>query len=170
LERLTSRLRSEVTEVLGDAASVGLFTLVHGSGSISEFMSKTRRSQRALGMGACILSLFVISGCQRNTGSTVANAQLSTAYQVVLLVNGQSYIGKLEGLGTAFPVLTDVYYIQSGVKQDSKEVVNTLVKRGKEWHAPDRMLINANQIVFVEPVTAGSQVAQLIEQQKKEKR
>jgi len=39
-----------------------------------------------------------------------------------------------------------------------------LVKRGKELHGPDRMYINADQIVFVEPVGPDSKVAQLINQ------
>jgi hypothetical protein len=38
------------------------------------------------------------------------------------------------------------------------------VKRGKELHAPDRMYLSPNQIVFVEPVGADSKVAQLIAQ------
>jgi hypothetical protein len=41
-----------------------------------------------------------------------------------------------------------------------------LIKRGKEGHAPDRMIINAQQILFIEPVTPGSQVAKLIEELK----
>jgi hypothetical protein len=41
-------------------------------------------------------------------------------------------------------------------------VTNVLVKRGKELHGPDRMYLNSNQIVFVEPVGQDSKVAQLI--------
>jgi len=41
-----------------------------------------------------------------------------------------------------------------------------LIKRGKEWRAPDRMIINAQQILFVAPVTPGSRVAKLIEELK----
>lgn len=83
-------------------------------------------------------------------------------YYAVLLNGGQVYFGKLDGLGTEFPVLTDVFYVQSRQDPTTKQVTNILVKRGKEWHAPDRMIINASQIVFIEPVTAGSRVAQLI--------
>ncbi len=46
----------------------------------------------------------------------------------------------------------------------SKQVTNVLVKRGKELHGPDRMYLNANQIIFVEPVGPASKVAQLIDQ------
>ena len=76
------------------------------------------------------------------------------------------FFGKLEGYGTDYPVLTSVFYVQSSTNPETKQVTNTLVKRGKEWHAPDRMVINARHIVFVEPVTAGSTVANLIAQLK----
>jgi hypothetical protein len=42
-----------------------------------------------------------------------------------------------------------------------------LVKRGKELHGPDRMYLTPNQILFVEPVGAGSKVAELIQQSAK---
>jgi hypothetical protein len=87
-------------------------------------------------------------------------------YQAVLLDSGQVYFGKLEGLGSDYPVLTNVFYVQSVTNSETKQTTNVLVKRGKEWHAPDRMTINAHHIVFVEPVTPGSQVANLISQAK----
>ncbi|MDQ1468796.1 MAG: hypothetical protein QOJ99_276 [Bryobacterales bacterium] len=87
---------------------------------------------------------------------------MTTPYQAVLLSNGSAYFGRLEGLGTPYPVLKEVYYVQSRPGQDPKQPVNVLVKRGKEWHAPDRMILNAAMIVFVEPVNPGSRVSQLI--------
>lgn len=91
---------------------------------------------------------------------------MTTQYQAVLLSNGSAYFGHLEGLGTPYPVLRDVFYVQSVQNKDTKEVSNILVKRGKEWHAPDRMILNANMIVLVEPVNPSSRVAQLISQAK----
>ena len=96
--------------------------------------------------------------------SLSAKVTMSTQYQAVLLSNGSAYFGKLEGLGTPFPVLTDVYYVQSHEDPQTKQVANILVRRGKEWHAPDRMILNANMIVLVEPVNPASRVAQLISQ------
>jgi hypothetical protein len=64
-------------------------------------------------------------------------------------------------------VLRDVFYIQSGTNSDTKAVTNILVKRGKELHGPDRMIINDKSIVFVEPVGADSRVAQLIKDAQK---
>ena len=87
-----------------------------------------------------------------------------TAYQAVVLSNGAVYYGKLAGYGTHNPMLTDVYYIVTKTDPNTKQVTNVLVKRGKELHGPDRMYLNAEQIVFVEPVGAESKVAQLINQ------
>jgi hypothetical protein len=87
---------------------------------------------------------------------------MTTPYQAVLLSNGSAYFGRLEGLGSAYPVLKEVYYVQSRPGQDGKPAVNILVKRGKEWHGPDRMILTASSIVFVEPVNPGSRVSQLI--------
>ena len=92
----------------------------------------------------------------------------TTPYQAVLLDDNQVYYGKLSGFGTAHPVLTDVYYIKSGVDPQTKETKNVLVRRGKELHGPDRMYVNARHIVVVEPIGINSQVAKLIEQSKNE--
>jgi hypothetical protein len=94
------------------------------------------------------------------------HANFKTPYQAVLLSNGAVYYGKLSGYGTHAPELTDVYYIISKTDPDTKQVSNVLVKRGKEPHGPDRMYLNASQIVFVEPVGPDSKVAQLISQAK----
>ena len=84
----------------------------------------------------------------------------------MLLTNGSVYFGKLENYGTKQPLLRDVYYVQTSVNQETKQATNVLVKRGKELHAPDRMYLSPNQIVFVEPVGAESKVAQLIAESK----
>jgi hypothetical protein len=91
---------------------------------------------------------------------------MTTPYQAVLLRNGSAYFGHLEGLGTPYPVLTEVFYVQNAQNPQTKQVSSILVKRGKEWHSPDRMILNADQIVLVEPVSPTSRVAQLIAQAK----
>jgi hypothetical protein len=90
------------------------------------------------------------------------NTTFSTPYQAVLLSNGAVYFGKLAGYRTRNPTLTDIFYIVSKTDPNTKQVSNVLVKRGKELHGPDRMYLNASQIVFVEPVGPDSKVAQLI--------
>jgi hypothetical protein len=100
------------------------------------------------------------TGCsQFSTGPSVA---FDTPFQAILLANGSVYFGKLQGWGTSRPVLTEVFYVVSKTDPTTKEVKNILVKRGKEWHEPDKMYLNPSQIVFVEPVGKDSKVAHLI--------
>jgi hypothetical protein len=110
---------------------------------------------------------LLATGCQRAPATPADAAIDPNKYYAVLLNNNSVYFGKLEGLGSEFPVLHDVYYVQSNVNQETKQVNNILVKRGKEWHGPDRMIISDKSIVFVEPVGADSKVAQLIADSKK---
>ncbi len=74
------------------------------------------------------------------------------------------YYGKLEGLGRPFPVLRDVFYVQVATDTNSKQSSSVLIRRGKEWHGPDYMVLNPDHILLVEPVTPGSRVAALIAQ------
>src|SRR5581483_688996 len=95
--------------------------------------------------------------------------EFTTPYQAVQLNNGAAYFCKVEGLGTPFPVLKEIYVIQSRQNPENRQVTNILVKRGAEWWQPDRMIVNANDIVFVEPVNPNSRVAELIAEEKQKK-
>jgi hypothetical protein len=106
-------------------------------------------------------------GCNRGQPNPASATVDVNKYYAVLLSNGSVYFGKLEGLGSAYPVLHDVYYVQSVTNPETKAVTNVLVKRGKEWHAPDRMILSEKAIVFVEPVGADSKVSQLIAESKR---
>jgi hypothetical protein len=92
--------------------------------------------------------------------------KLDTAYQAVLLDNAQVYYAKIERMDSEFTVLTDVYYVQNQVDPQTKQVKNILIRRGAEWHAPNRSAINTRHIIMIEPVTSGSQVAELINELK----
>src|SRR5277367_42018 len=124
------------------------------------------RLKKLIGLGAAVLLLAVLTACEHGKGK---GPEVSTEYSAVLLDTGQLYYGKLEKAGTRFPELTDVYYIQSSVNQETKAVSSVLVRRGNEWHGPDRMFLNERHIVLVEPVGANSKVSQLIEDDKKSK-
>ena len=129
--------------------------------------NRNNRPLRAA-LPAMLLALcaLVWSGCTKKVSEQPA-PPAGAGYSAVLLANGSVYFGKLEGLGSAYPVLHDVYYVQSATDPETKKVTSILVKRGKEWHAPDRMIINDKSIIFVEPVGADSKVAQLIAESKK---
>jgi hypothetical protein len=108
----------------------------------------------------------ILAGCG-NWGHQEQGPEVNPkSYSAVLLDNNQVYFGKLDKASSAYPVLTDVYYIQSQVNQETKAVTNILVRRGNELHGPDRMFLNSRHILFIEPVGPNSKVAQLIEADK----
>ena len=78
------------------------------------------------------------------------------------LINGLVIYAKVKGMGDRYPVLTDVFYVRNEMKKEAKEVVNHLIKRGQEWHGPDRMVVNSRHILFFEPVAPDSRIAALI--------
>jgi hypothetical protein len=89
-------------------------------------------------------------------------------YYAVALTNGQMFYGHPESVGKGVVVLTDVYYVVRQANPKTNEVSNTLVSRRKsEWHSPDRMILNAANILVMEPVDPASSVAKLISEQKK---
>jgi hypothetical protein len=99
-----------------------------------------------------------IGGCGKK------DLDLDTEYQAIFMDNGQVFFGKLENAGSAYPLLKDVYYIGRQASPDGKQVANMIVKRGNEWHGPNRMYLNASHIIVIEPVSATSKVAQLIKE------
>jgi hypothetical protein len=116
---------------------------------------------------AVLVLLAGVTACGR--GHNRKGPEINTPYSAVLLDTGQLYYGKLVNGGSEFPELTDVYYIQNSVNQETKAVSSVLVRRGNEWHGPDRMFLNSRHIVLVEPVGTNSKVAQLIEADKQGK-
>jgi len=135
-------------------------------------MNIVRRNRIQLVVVLMIFELATLAftvGCQPVAQTEKPAVTFSTPYQAVLLSNNSVYFGKLSGYGTSNPVLTDVFYILSQTDPQTKQVKNILVKRGKELHGPDRMYLNANSIVFVEPVGTDSKVAQLIQEANQQK-
>lgn len=119
-----------------------------------------RASQRTIltVIVACFAALTSM-GCSQSRPAIQTDG-----YSAVFLDSGAVFFGQLTGYGAEYPVLKNVFYVQTATNPDTKQSGSVLVKRGKEWHGPDKMTINAHHIVFVEPVTAGSQVASLIAQ------
>src|ERR1700680_4308875 len=76
------------------------------------------------------VATILLFGCNKDQSS-----KFDTTYQAVLLTNGSVYFGKLDGYQTKFPVLSDVYYVQTGVDPATKKSTSVLVKRGKELHS-----------------------------------
>ena len=123
--------------------------------------------KKQAGWFVAVVLLAVLTACDR--GHRQKGPEITTPYAAVLLDNNQLYYGKLVNGGSKFPELTDVYYIQSAVNQETKEVKSVLIRRGNEVHGPDRMFLNARHIVLIEPVGTNSKVAKLIEEDKQGK-
>lgn len=109
--------------------------------------------------------LLFIQGCKQEE----VTPKFQTEYQAVILTNNQIVFGKAEFLGKDYLLLKDVFYIRSLVNQETKEVSNSLVKKGKEWHGANQMYINTRHIIEIEPVSPESQVAKLIKEQQSQK-
>ena len=90
--------------------------------------------QRILSLTLVFCSLLLLQGCNRSQTQKIT---FQTEYQAVFLDNGQIFFGKLENAGSDYPVLRDVFYVQTQTKPDTKEVKSILIKRGSEWHGPD---------------------------------
>ena len=116
------------------------------------------------GLVLIVVGILMIIEHVRGASSN-AEVKFTTPYQAVLLTNGSVYFGKLQGYGGPTPELTQVYYVVSQSNPETKQVTNSLIRRGQELHKPDRMYINPRQILFVEPVGTDSRVAQLIKEQ-----
>lgn len=108
---------------------------------------------------ACIALWLVWS-----RGSRVLS--FDTPYQALLLDNGAVYYARIQRMEGEFSVLTDVYYVQSQVDTQTKQSRSVLIRRGNEWHAPNRTVVSNRHIVMIEPVTPNSKLAELITQLK----
>ncbi len=122
------------------------------------------RMQGIVAVSLCLV-LLLCAGC----GFSDRKPKFDSDYQAVFLANGQVFFGKIENAGGTYPMLKDVYYVQTKVDPETRQGVSILVKRGSEWHGPDLMYINSRQIVVIEPVAANSRVAQLIAEAKAQK-
>ncbi len=98
-------------------------------------------------------------------------------YQAVFLTNGQVYFGKVGFHDSSYVELSDIYYLQvkpvlqqsegenndDNKQQQEQKTELSLVKLGNELHGPlDRMMINKDQVVFVEDLKDDSKVTDAI--------
>jgi hypothetical protein len=100
-------------------------------------------------------------------GRSAAAPDLTTPYQAVVLTGGQVYYGKLENAAGMYPILRDVFYIANQVNPDTKQTTTVFVRRGKELHGPEYMVLNRQSILFFEPIKEDSQVGKFIAEQNK---
>ena len=123
--------------------------------------------QRLFTGAALAIFLLLLTALLGLTGCGSTNLDFPTEYQAVYLDNGQIFFGKLSEAGSPFPIMRDVFFVQTQTDRDKKESKHLLIKRGAiEVHQPDYMRLNAQHIVVIEPVAPDSRVAQLIREAK----
>jgi hypothetical protein len=102
---------------------------------------------------------MLIQGCD---DGALKKESLKTEYHGILLANNSGFFGKIEKMESKYIELSDVYFVVNQQNPDTKQVDSRLVKKGKEAHNPDRMFINMQYVVSIEPVAADSKMAQAI--------
>lgn len=112
-----------------------------------------------------LMLLTALAACGQYRGP---EPKIDTPYQAVFLANSQVFFGRLSAAGSDYPRLDDVFYVQTQVNPQTKETTSVLIRRGKEWHAPTYMVLNARSILLIEPVGEDSKVAQLIVEAQKQ--
>lgn len=134
------------------------------------FASETKKKKPWAWLVFVLLLVVLVVGGWYSlySGDTGADEAVirSGDYQAVFLDNGQVYFGKLERSGGEFYLLTDVFYLQSGISVDQATNL-ALTKLGSEAHGPeDQMQINKEHVLFVEDMKDDSKVVQAIQQYK----
>lgn len=112
------------------------------------------------GLLAVVVALLMLISYQLNQSEALP--AMTSQYQTVVLSTGQVYFGKLEKAAGENYILRDVFYVLSQSDPETRQVSNVLVRRGKELHGPDYMVLRRNHVIMIEPVGDSSQVAQLI--------
>ena len=118
-------------------------------------------------MFTLVFFVLAIIGCGR---SNTQYPSTGTEYQSILLISGQVFFGKIQKDPSSYLLVKDVYYIQSQIDKETKQVRNNLVRRGNELHGPNEMFINPSHIVAIEPVTINSKLIELIKELDAEKK
>jgi hypothetical protein len=90
--------------------------------------------------------------------------QLTTTYQAVTLRDGSIFYGRIDHLGTDYPVLRDAFEVQREIGSNTREPRYVLTKRKDHIHGADHMILSGTSIAFVEPVSPDSTVGKLITQ------
>lgn len=85
-------------------------------------------------------------------------------YQAVFLTSGEVYFGTLSEESGGFCYLRHVYRLTSRQSAHSKSLQRTLVKLVNDIHSPtDLMIINRNQILYVENLNPAGSAAHLMQ-------
>jgi hypothetical protein len=115
---------------------------------------------------AAALLLLALFFWRQQSSPAFSPGPLGVRY-AVQLQNGQMFFGLLREIGPRHLQLEDVYYVQPYTSADGRPG-NRLVNRQKgDWHGPLSLTIPLDRVVTVEQVGPTSQLARLIEEDRK---
>lgn len=118
-----------------------------------------------------ILALVILwtdnKGGQEMNNDVIMEQQMQEGLYAVFLTNGQVYFGEIDGTSVNTIVLKNIYYLQSDRQAQAADLNKQsdvkLIKLGKELHGPeDQMLINRENVLFVERLRDDSKVVKAI--------
>ena len=113
---------------------------------------------------SCVVIAGLLAVVVYQNSQLRSQPDITTPFKVVQMTNGQVFLGRLQGAGSAFPALRDVYLFQSKTSSETKQVTSTLIKRVKDAEGTDEIFLNAAHIQAIEPVKPGSNIDNLLQQ------
>lgn len=128
--------------------------------------SRGRLTRKQLTM-AIVVSLLILGLALGSYWYRHRNDQavLSDRYQIVYLLTGQVYFGKLQNTSGEYLTLTNVYMLQN--QQDAAEGTDNtsnILQVSRQVYGPDdSMAIRADQVQFWQNLRPDSKVAQAID-------
>lgn len=136
-----------------------------GTDAISVPKSAIRTVLLAIGavVVLAVLVFLVTTVVKSFSGSSLPASVDGKTYQAVFLSNGQIFFGKLTSGNDTYDELRHVYLLQSSVTSKGRPGAQQLIKLTKEIHGPqDLMMIDRNQILYIENLDPRGQAAKLI--------
>jgi hypothetical protein len=87
---------------------------------------------------------------------------ITTPYQAVVLGNGSTFYGRIDHLGTDYPVLREPFIVRRELDPATQQPRYIAVKRKDDLTGADHMIFPASSIAYVEPVRPDSAIGKLI--------
>lgn len=130
----------------------------------------TKYHQRKYFVGALLAGAIIVAGLfffflVNNSEQKIDHSK----YQVVYLVGGQAYFGKLKNMGGDYLIIESPYTAQSVGSSDSDKTASsdnttTLLKVSSQVYGPeDSIAIKSSQVLFWQNLRADSKVSKAID-------
>ncbi|HEX8603165.1 MAG TPA: hypothetical protein VF774_11005 [Pseudoduganella sp.] len=117
-------------------------------------------------IAAAALVVLALFFWRQQSDPAFAPGPLGVRYGVQLQ-NGQMYYGVLREVGPRHLQIEDIYYVQSFTAADGRQGNRVVSRQKNDWHGPQTMTIPLDKVMTIEQVGGASQLAKLIEQDKK---